>query len=535
MKFTPCFAAFACIACVAYGQVLMAHGDLAATATTTVESTLTPSNVTSGKFGRLRTFTCGGGSDYIFAQPLVSASTGNMYVATLASNVCKFSTGTSTTAVWTKNFGTGRTGWSNNSSQFFYCAPASCAIGIVGTPVVDETDGFLMFVVATGGGTPVYTLTKLNLSDGSTAASQVIAASVVGTGYTGAGGDNTSGANLLFKADWSNQRPGLVLSPDRSKVYVVFGGGSAGGPSFPPWHGWIIAYATSNLSQVGVFCTTPNGWGGSLWSSPAFDASGNLYIASGSEGDWDGVTEFSDTVFKLSSTLSLLDWMTPSNHVTNDANDYDLGSNWVRVISGSGGNQYVVSGGKDFQVYSISTTCMGHLQGSGFGGCSVQQFHTDTATVTQFSGSYAGVFMNNVLFLPVTSGDLYAFTWVPSTGLFTTTPLWHQVSTYGFPGPAQMTGSCNGTSNCILWVVTSPTNTYATVGAGTLRAINPTNGAELWNSGSSLGSMTKFASPSVVNGQVFVSTQSGVIARFDLIPSTNLSGQVTITGRVVLQ
>lgn len=528
----------AALALSLYGQnVVRVHNDLNGTATTTNESLLTPSRVaTVGALSYLGSFSCSSGLE--FSQPLyasgvtIGGSKKNILIlTTLDNHICLFDANViGSSPIWNTSFGAGRASWSNNTDQFFYCS--SCNIGIVGTPFLDVANGYVYVVSASA--TPTYTLYQLNLADGSTNASVVISGSVVGTGYSG--GDNTSGANLLFKPLWSNQRPGIVLSPDASKVYVTFGGGSGTIP--PPWHGWIMEYSTSGLVQGAVFCTTPNGWGGSLWMSgggPVFDGSGNLYVVSGSEGDWDGVTDFSDTILKLSPTLTLLDWMTPSNHVTNDANDYDFGSNWARLISDNSGNTYAVAGGKDFQVYSVLTTCMGHLQGSGFGGCSIQQFQTNAASTTKFSGSYGGVFMNNVLFLPITAGDIYAFTWNPSTGLFTTAPLWHQTNTYGFPGPAPMSGSCSGSTGCILWTVTTTTNTFTSLGVGIVRAINPANGSELWNSGSLTFDISKFAAPTVANGHVFVSTQSGFTAAFGLVPSSAATGLVTINGQITIQ
>jgi hypothetical protein len=507
-----------------------AHYDANQSSSNSQETILTPSNVTAGKFGKLGSWTLDG---LVFSQVLYIPGvtiTGSVYdiliVATLNNTIYAFNANVpGSTPLWSVNFGTGRAAWSNNTDQFFYCS-SLCNIGIVGTPCVDVTGGFVYVVSATS--TPNYLLHKLNLADGSAAVTAVtISGQVVGTGSTG---DPTSGPNLLFSPTFSMQRPGLVLSADGSKVYVAFGGGSAGF-SNPPWHGWMFGYNTSNLTQFAAFCTTPNSYGGSIWmagGAPAMDASGNLYVVTGSIGSWDGITNFPDSVLKLSPSLALLDWFTPSNHATNDTNDYDFGSHWFTLIPGT---TLGVAAGKDFNVYVIDTTCMGHLQGSG--GCSLQTFQTNAmGTPSKFSGTYGGAFMSNTLWLPTTAGSIYEYAF--SSGSFNTTPVATQTNSYGFPGPAQMTVSSNAGANAILWVVTNPSGTgaFQNPQPGTLRALNASTLAELWNSGSSLGTMAKFSSPTVANGKVYLPNDDNQLLVFGLLPTSQARGQVTLRGQV---
>jgi len=507
-------------------SVPVAHNDQGQTGANRLETILTPSNVSAGKFGLLGSWTLDG---FSFSQPLVGSFSGTNYVitTTLANTVAAWNADRpGTSALWSVNFGTGRGGWANNTSSAQQLYGSS--FGIIGTPVIDFAGGFVYVVSSTT--TPNYLLHKLNLSDGSAAATAVtISASVPGTGSSG---DPTSGPNLLFSASMTTQRCALILSPDASKVYVSFGGGSAGFIP-PPWHGWVMGYNVSNLTQFAAYCSSPNGNGASIWLSggaPAMDASGNLYVITGSEGDWDGVTEFSDSMLKLSPALVLLDWFTPSNHVLLDANDFDFGAGRVMLIPGT---TLAVGSGKDFNVYVVDTACMGHLQGSS--GCTLQTFKTNAvATITKFSGAYGGVVANGILFLPTTAGSLYQFS-CPS-GICNTTPTTTQTNTYGFPGPAQMSLSSNGTSNSILWVVTAASSSFTSLAAGTLRALDPSNGlAELWNSGSTVGNMAKFVSPTVVNGRIFLPNNNNQLLMFGLIPATQIRGQTTLRGRTVLR
>jgi hypothetical protein len=474
------------------------------------ERYLTPANVSSG-FGKLGSWATDG---IIFTQPLIVPSvaiSGVNYdlliVATLNNTVFAFNANApGTSAIWHVNFGTGRGGWANNStvSMSLY----GSAFGIIGTPAVDSKGGYVY--VVTSNMTPNYLLNKLNLTDGTPAISAAtITGSVVGTGSPG---DPTSGPNLLFSASMTLQRCGLALSPDTSKLYVTFSGGSAGFIP-PPWHGWVFSYATSDLSQVAAFNTTPNSWGGSIWMSggaPAIDSFGNVYVLSGAEGTWDGSTGFSDTMLKLSPSLVLLDWFTPANHATLDANDFDFGAGRVMLFPNT---SLAFGAGKDFNVYGVNTSCMGHLQSSS--GCSLQAFTTlSGGTVTKFSGSYGGAIANGLLFLPTTAGSIYEFS-CPA-GNCNPTPIYTQTNSYGFPGPAQMIVSSNAGTNLIVWVVTPATSSFSSTAQGTLRALDSTL-MELWNSGSSLGTMAKFVSPTVANGRVYIPTNDSTVQVYGLL------------------
>ena len=501
-------------------SVPIAHSDAGQTGWNPSESILTPASVVAGKFGKLGAWAVDG---VVFTQPLYvrSGSTNLVIIATINNTVYAFNADKpGTSPVWSKNYGTGRGGWSNNATVSL--SLYGSAFGIIGTPVADVAGGFLY--VAASNATPNYILHKLNLSDGSDAVSAVtISASVVGTGSPG---DPTSGPDLLFSATFSLERCGLALSPDASIVYLAFSGGSAGFIP-PPWHGWVLSYATSNLSQIAAFATTPNAWGGSVWMSggaPTVDASGNVYVLSGAEGSWDGSTNFPDTMLKLAaSSLTLLDWFTPSNHATLDANDYDFGAGRVMIFPGT---STAIGAGKDFNVYEVSTGCMGHLQGSS--ACTLTTFPTlSGGSVTKFSGSYGGVVTDSLLFLPTTAGSIYEFS-CPA-GVCNATPAATQTNSYGFPGPAQMSASSNGDSGLILWVVTASTNSFTSVAPGTLRALD-VNLNELWNSGSALGNMAKFVSPTIANGRVYVPNNNNSLQVYGLIPASQLRGSASLRG-----
>ena len=139
--------------------------------------------------------------------------------------------------------------------------------------------------------TNTYALFSLNLSDGTPYAAPAVIGKISNantyvSGPTTASGKKFNG-NLVSR--------NLVLNPINNAVYASF---SAGGDK-GPFNGWIVGYnsvknASGNLSQVAVWCATPNGnsggyadggdGAGGIWMSGggiAVDALGDMYLATG--------------------------------------------------------------------------------------------------------------------------------------------------------------------------------------------------------------------------------------------------------------
>src|SRR5262249_3268297 len=129
----------------------------------------------------------------------------------------------------------------------------------------------------------------------------VIQASVAGTG------DGSQGGQLRFDTLRENQRPALALN--NGNVYI--GWGSHGDAK--PWHGWVMAYKAATLQQVMVYCVSPNGYGGGVWSSGGglgVDSSGNIYFTTGNgtfSADGGG-REYGDSIVKLGPTGTVIDY-----------------------------------------------------------------------------------------------------------------------------------------------------------------------------------------------------------------------------------
>lgn len=492
------------------------------------ETKLTPANVKAGIFGKIGSYTVDG---YVYARPLyipsvvIGGKSHNLLIiATMHCSVYAFDADLpGSTPLWHAGpLCTSRTVYPDGNTQFFYFQEVSCTE----TPVIDVTNGFIYEACTSN--VPAWTLYKLNLSTGATSASVVISGSVIGTGdSTGPTPDSTTGANLNFYPDFEIERAGLTLA--NGNVYTAW----ASWGDVHPWHGWVIAYNASTLSQTGIVCITPNDYGGGIWHASgglAVDGGGNVYAGTGN-GGYDGVTSFANSMIKMNGTsLAITDWYTPTDWMNMEAGDWDVSSGRMMLIPGT---SLGVIGEKDFNVYSVNTTCMGHLGGTV--GCTAPQVFPTNAGGSPGAGTgiYGGMYMNGIGYFPNVAGSLYAFALSGSTWNTTATT---SAVTSAFPG-VQISGSSNGASNGIVWGLSMQTSAFRQSSLGTLRAFNPTTLVELWNSdtnmGDALGVVTKFNAPLIANGRVFVSTLNSITV-FGLRTPAQMDGQVTINGSVVI-
>jgi len=215
-------------------------------------------------------------------------------------------------------------------------------IGITGTPVIDPTTNTLYVVAKTkevsGGNTNyVHRLHALDITTGAEKFSgpEVIAASVAGTG----GG--SSGGQVPFDSLRENQRPALLLS--NGVVYIAFASHS----DIVPYHGWVLGYSASNITQQTlVFNTSPNAtsYGAGIWQSGdgvATDSSGNLYFVTGN-GVFDANTgglDYGDSLLRINQTTgAVAQYFTPADQASDAAADLDLGSGGVTLLPAAAGS-----------------------------------------------------------------------------------------------------------------------------------------------------------------------------------------------------
>ncbi|HXR46572.1 MAG TPA: hypothetical protein VN784_03955 [Candidatus Limnocylindrales bacterium] len=445
-------------------DVLTQHNDLARTGANTSETILTPANVNSTNFGMLFTDSVDG---QVYAQPLcvenlgISGGTHDVvFVCTENNSVYAFDADTPGITYWQTNFGAPF----NPSASPISCGDLTPVVGITGTPVIDSGSGTLYVDTKLAAG-PAHELHALDIT----------------TGAEKFGGPVTIAA-AQFSASVEHQRPGLLLL--NGVVYVGFGSHCDHGS----YHGFLLGYNATNLSQVYSFNTTPTGSQAAIWSggmAPAVDTNGNIYIMTGN-GTFDGTANFGESMIKLNSSLSEQDYATPGNWSDLNNGDVDLGSGGPVLLP----PHYVVGMGKDGNMYLADINNMGHVGGF------TQVFAAESRgdTVGKSPVYWQGPSLQYIFALHSNSQTKsFEFT---GTNIITT-PL----GTASFSANDRCGGlslSANGTTAGILWEIGSDSN---------LRAYDAVNFPKLLWSGS-VGTYVKMNCPTIANGKVYVGTSS---------------------------
>ena len=321
-------------------DVTMQHNDNARTGANLKERTLTPANVNLEHFGLLFKREV---DDQLYTQPLLLTNVlvnggyhDLVFVTTVNNSVYAFDANDAghVEPVWHVNFGQP----ANLHDYDFGCLDINGNMGIIGTPVIDPVARTLFVVALTKtGGHFEQRLHKLDVSTGADLPESP--RTIVAPG---------------FDPLMQNQRPALML--DHGNVYI----GYASHCDKQPYHGFLLSYSADTLQQVGVLNTSPGGEGASIWQSgqaPAIDSDGDILFVTGN-GSWNGTTQFSESFIKVSPSLQVLDWFTPTNHEKLDADDNDLDSSGATLIPGT---HVVAGGGKEGVLYLIDTRKFGHL------------------------------------------------------------------------------------------------------------------------------------------------------------------------------
>jgi hypothetical protein len=351
-------------------------------------------------------------------------------------------------------------------------------------------------------------------------------------------------AGSTFDARYQTQRVSPVLSGSQ----VVFGFGAleleyAGG-----YVGWMMAYNKRTLQQAGAFATVTTGSrGGGIWQSgrpPVVDSSGFVYVfvGNGWGNGYNGTTNFSESVLKLdpANSVRLVDWFTPGNWSTLDAQDNDLGSSGPLLIPGT---KLLAGGGKTGDLYVLNIDNLG-------------KFNANDQQVVQKEHISASEFRGGPVFWQrsANNGSPLLYNWGVNDRLkayafngggFAANPSAQGTYTQIFPGGI-LTLSANGENHGtgVLWATTATSGDAENNPPvlGELHAFNAENVAvELWNSGMNprdgFGNFAKFVPPLVVNGKVYVATFSNQVAVYGLLvggqpPKNCYASVASCTGQV---
>lgn len=516
------------------------HYDVARDGVNSSEYSLTTTSVGQTTFGKL--FACQvDGADY--TEPLwVPAITVNsamhnvIFVATQHDSLYAFDADTSPCQqLWHVNLlDSGHGGTANETSvcgtdvgQGF--GDIQPEVGITATPVIDPSTNTLYVVSKseTGGcstGTSKVFYQRLHAIDLATGNEKVTPPVNINATVSG-NGDGSSGSTLNFNLQSQNARSGLALL--NGVVYVCW----ASHEDTFPYHGWVLGYNASNLLQVGIFNTSPNGGLAGIWmagGAPAADVNGNLYVTTGNgtfDADQSTVpnNDYGDSFIRIgtSNGLTALDYFTPDDQGFLNQVDGDLGSGGIVLLPDQAQGPIVhllVGGGKEGILYLLNRDNMGHYLPTGNSQI-VQSFPANNG-----SFSTPAFWQNNLYIAGAVQGstdNLRAYSFNPATGQFTIAA--SSISSHSFPFPgATPVVSSSGNSNGIVWVVDAscwgaPSPCGANALPATLYAYDATNlSRELWNSSQAAslrdqaGNAVKFSVPTVANGKVYIGTRSEV-------------------------
>jgi len=496
------------------------HFDVGRTGLNPNETTLTPSNMTSAKFGLLRVLAVDGKVD---AQPLYlsnltagSQQRNVVYAVTEHDSVYAFDADTGT-QIWKTSI----LGANETTSGDHGCSQITPEIGITSTPVIDRKAGangtiFVVGMSVDGAGAYHQRLHALDVTTGSElpGSPTEIRATYPGTGA------NSSGGNVVFDPSQYAERAGLLLL--NGTIYLGWTSHCDQGA----YTGWLMAYSESTLAQTSVLNLTPNGSEGSIWMAGAglaADMSGNIYFLD-ANGTFDATLDasgfpvnhdFGNGFLKISTalgTLAVVDYFEADNTVAESDSDEDLGSGGALVLpdmtdTAGAVHHLAVGAGKDSKIYLVNRDAMGKFNAQSNG-----------ALYQEIDGAIDGVwsmpaYFNNTVYYGAVGDSLKAFP-IANAKLATSASV-QCANSFPYPGTTPAI-SASGTTNGIVWAVenSSPALLHA-YDAATLQELY--NSSQAASGRDQFGNGNKFITPMIVNGKVYVGTPSGV-AVFGLLP-----------------
>jgi outer membrane protein assembly factor BamB len=507
-------------------DVMTWHNDLARTGVNAREWALRPDNVNVSDFGKLFTASVDG---QIYSQPLIVSRVKGLsfnaynvlYVATEHNSVYAFDADTGF-LLWQVSLNPpGETPADTDE-----CDSISPELGITATPVIDRTAGphGTIYVVAMSKNAAGIYFQRLHALDLTTGTEEFGGPTEIIATYPGTG-DNSSNGNVVFNPGQYFERAGLALS--NGVVYTTW----TSHGDCRPYTSWVIGYDQHTLQQVTVLNLTPNGNRGAIWQSggaPAIDGNGFLYamLANGTfetsldANGFPSSADFGNCFVKLSTannSLQVADYWTMFNTIFESNNDYDLGAGGPLLLpdmtDANGVSRHLAVGsGKDAGVYIVDRDNMGKFNSSG------------NTTLYQ-QGGLGGfnfttpAFFNGWLYFGGVQDVVRAFSF--TNARMNLSPVSVTSNTFSFPGVTPSI-SANGTTYGILWAAEN-------VDPAVLHAYNATDlSQELYNtdqapnSRDEFGSGTKFITPTIANGKVYVATTGGTVGAFGLFDPPRL-------------
>jgi outer membrane protein assembly factor BamB len=323
-------------------------------------------------------------------------------------------------------------------------------LGITGTPAYDAGTGSVFVVTETTGAR--HTLVALRASTGAVRWRR--------------------GLDVLPKRDRHAEQQRGALAVGSGRVYVPFGGlaGDCGN-----YVGYVTSTPVTGRGSTTRYVVPTRRMGG-IWapSGVAVSSNGDVWVAVGNGAATSGRYDGSDSVLRLTSTLSRrLDFFAPRSWGQQNAADVDLGSTGPLLV----GTERVLVSGKDGRVYLLNSRRLGGIGGQ----------LTSVAGCAGFGGlAYDAA--RHAAFVPCTSGVLRL-----DVGSRTLRKRWQ--------APRSVQGSPVVGGGAV-WTLDAD--------QGRLFALSQATGRTLAQA--DVGDVTRFASPVLTGPIVLVGTTTGVRA-----------------------
>lgn len=506
-----------CLTCFVYGMavdVTTYHNDNKRSAVNNQEITLTPTNVTVTKFGKVGFWPTDG---KIVAMPLflsgltIGGGQHNVvYVVTEHDSVYAF------------DASSGQVLWKASAiysgehvSSFLDCGSISPEIGITGTPIIDRAANAIYFVAATQDASSNYhqRLYALSLTTGA----QLLPPTEIKAAYHGIKGETD------FDPSRHLQRPALLEL--NGQIYVAFGSHCDG----LPYYGWLMEYKAATLQQTSVlnFAPSKSGPGGgaaALWMSgagPAADSQGFIYVET-ANGLFDiklnsrgfpFLGNFGNAAVKIKpgvgSPMAIVDYFTMTNTAEESDGDIDLGSGAPVVVDVLGAPPLVVASGKDTNMYLLNRDNLGKWDANN------NHIYQELDGALDYGMFAAPAFFNNTLYFGPEYGNLTA--WRFNGAYLSTVASSQSTHVFALRGSA-ITISAHGTSNGVVWAPEC-INCQDTASGNTSEVLHAFDASdlsrELYNSTQAgnrdvIGEANRFITPLVANGKVYLGMTNGI-------------------------
>ncbi len=495
------------------------------------ESSLTPQLLSGGTFGQLWSTSVEG---QVYAQPLLA--NGTLLVATENNKVYGLDPATGALR-WAAPLNLGEP-W---KAADIGCGDLTPNIGVTATPVIDPATNTAYLThknYASGtSGAARWLMDAINLSTGAEQPGFPVALS----------GAAQNQPSETFKPTNELQRPGLLLM--NGVVYAAFGSDC----DYSPWQGWVFGVSTGGQIKARWVDRT-SGDGAGIWQSGAgltSDGSGTLMLSTGNGGAPSTPApgssppgDLGESIVRLAvqpdGSLKAVDFFAPFDAVQLDTWDADFASGGVTGLN----DQYfgtpsiphlAVAVGKDGYVYLLNRSELG-----GF-----QQGPGAADKVVQRIGPYGGVWSRpgvwpgdgGWVYIPTASGGntaggssgflrMYRYG-LSGTGQPTLSLAATSSDAFGFSSSAPViTSEGTASGSALVWVVWAPNGS----GAGAqLRAYDPlpVEGKPVLRWSAPIGTSSKFATPGIGAGRVFVGTREGKVLAFGSPVTPLLTGPAT--------